>query len=382
APAGRVSNLINPDGVGYRITITNIVCIVLFMIVVIIRLITRVFLNRSFGHDDSSFLAIMGVFQWMVSLGLGKHLWDVPLESYSPSFLRAWLTVAVLYSACMLTMKLSVLMLYRRLFPIQNFRIQWWCALCFRDVHLRVDLFLLTNLGSMCINRTALYIAYTVMNSISTWWILLMPMPIIWSLALKNDQKYLLTSLFALGSLPCVTSIARLKVLVDWLNHGATDRDITYTLWNIVIWTQLELTVCMICACGPTLRTFIDRQIKIVKTITSEKSWSKSWTRSWSKSWGDSKHSHSNSHGSASYATDTTLGKSTRLGSEASNLPNFIEMLQGRGTKNKTLVSSNDVAPDSASMDHIIDEDAHYKPSQEGIMVHTSYQVRTVSETV
>lgn len=52
APAGRVSNLINPDGVGYRITITNIVCIVLFMIVVIIRLITRVFLNRSFGHDD------------------------------------------------------------------------------------------------------------------------------------------------------------------------------------------------------------------------------------------------------------------------------------------------------------------------------------------
>lgn len=156
APDGRVSNLIDPTGVGYRITITNIVCIVLFMIVVVVRLITRIFLNRSFGHDDckhstfaawwnrtlisslalilfatASFLAIMGVFQWMVSLGLGKHLWDVPLENYSPNFLRAWLTVAVLYSACMLTMKLSVLMLYRRLFPIQNFRLQWWCAFSF-----------------------------------------------------------------------------------------------------------------------------------------------------------------------------------------------------------------------------------------------------------
>lgn len=52
APDGRVSNLINPTGVGYRITITNIVCIVLFMIVVVVRLITRIFLNRSFGHDD------------------------------------------------------------------------------------------------------------------------------------------------------------------------------------------------------------------------------------------------------------------------------------------------------------------------------------------
>jgi hypothetical protein len=52
APHGHVSNLINPTDVGYRITITNVVCIVLFMIVVIVRLITRVFLNRSFGHDD------------------------------------------------------------------------------------------------------------------------------------------------------------------------------------------------------------------------------------------------------------------------------------------------------------------------------------------
>lgn len=137
-----------------------------------------------------------------------------------------------------------------------------FCQCLQRDVHFCIAILLLPGLSSMvrtklrcftlleltdhrditvsehkCINRTALYIAYTVMNSISTWWILLMPMPIVWSLALKNDQKYLLTSLFALGSLPCVTSIARLKVLVDWLHHGANDNDITYTLWDIVLWT-------------------------------------------------------------------------------------------------------------------------------------------------
>lgn len=83
----------------------------------------------------ASFLAIMGVFQWMVSLGLGKHLWDVSLEAYSPGFLRAWLTAAVLYAACMLTMKLSVLMLYRRLFPITNFQIQWWFAFFFVNAY-------------------------------------------------------------------------------------------------------------------------------------------------------------------------------------------------------------------------------------------------------
>jgi hypothetical protein len=214
----------------------------------------------------------MGLFQWMVSLGLGKHLWNVSLQDYSPNFLRAWLAVAVLYSACMLTMKLSVLMLYRRLFPIQNFRIQWWSAFLFVNAYSILFIFASifsclpisavwyldpffssfflytcqTNYSdnrdvsisdAKCINRTGLYITYTVLNSISTWWILLMPMPIILSLALKNQQKMLLCSLFALGSLPCVTSIARLKVLVDWLHTGHNENDITFQLWSIVMWT-------------------------------------------------------------------------------------------------------------------------------------------------
>jgi hypothetical protein len=153
----------------------------------------------------------------------------------------------------------------------------------------------------------------------------------------------------------------------------------------------------MICACGPTLRTFIDRQVKLVKTLSSDRSWSKSWvSRSWTKSWGTStstnntSHSQPSHHSTAhSYATSTT--KSSRLDSDAaSQLPNFIEMLQGRGTKNKALITSRDVGggagDDSASLEHIVDErgDGYtVNPAhQEGIMVHTSYQVRTVREDV
>jgi hypothetical protein len=148
----------------------------------------------------------------------------------------------------------------------------------------------------------------------------------------------------------------------------------------------------MICACGPTLRTFIDRQVKLVKTLSSDRSWSKSWvSRSWTKSWGTNTTSHSQpSHHSTthSYATSTT--KSSRLDSDAaSHLPNFIEMLQGRGTKNKALITSRDVGSgagdDSASLEHIVDERDGYRVNpahQEGIMVHTSYQVRTVREDV
>jgi hypothetical protein len=64
-------------------------------------------------------------------------------------------------------------------------------------------------------------------------------------------------------------------------------------------------------------------------------------------------------------------------------------MLQGRGTKNKALITSRDVGgggDDSASLEHIVDERDGYRGDpahhQEGIMVHTSYQVRTVREDV
>lgn len=61
----------------------------------------------------------------------GKHLWDVSAANFSPTFLEVWTFAAMIYSVCMLLIKMSILMLYRRLFPIENFRYLWWmCAFC------------------------------------------------------------------------------------------------------------------------------------------------------------------------------------------------------------------------------------------------------------
>lgn len=290
APAGHVSNLVDPVGVGFRITIANIVCVVLFMIVVVVRLITRVFLNRSFGHDDCKHSFCSSAGQILISYPsthslryciIPGHHGCLPMDGTSrtreTSLGRATGEIFTFLPSSLAHCSCAILGVYAHHEAISAHavpppfshselpspmvvRLRFHHCLQL-DVHLRIALLLLANLSCMvrltppqrcsrltrnrdisvsnhkCINRSALYIAYTVMNSISTWWILLMPMPIVWSLALKNDQKYLLTSLFALGSLPCVTSIARLKVLVDWLHKGASNNDITYTLWNIVIWT-------------------------------------------------------------------------------------------------------------------------------------------------
>lgn len=73
----------------------------------------------------------MGLFQRMVAYGLGRHLWDVPLASFSPTFLKIYFSCTLFYSSCMFFAKLSILLLYLRLFPIQDFMWKWWAVMFF-----------------------------------------------------------------------------------------------------------------------------------------------------------------------------------------------------------------------------------------------------------
>lgn len=71
-------------------------------------------------------LAVAGLFQYGAAIGVGKNLWDVSIADVYPNLLRLWVFGAMLYSICMLAIKMSILLMYRRLFPIGNFFTRWW----------------------------------------------------------------------------------------------------------------------------------------------------------------------------------------------------------------------------------------------------------------
>jgi len=71
------------------------------------------------------------VFQIAASYGVGRHLWDTSIAEMYPNIMRLWVVGAMLYSATMMFIKLSILLLYRRLFPIDNFMIRWWIVTFF-----------------------------------------------------------------------------------------------------------------------------------------------------------------------------------------------------------------------------------------------------------
>lgn len=73
----------------------------------------------------------LAVFQLDIRYGMGKHLWDVSLSDWSPHFLLMWTLSAVTYTVTMVAIKFSILMMYRRLFPVSNFGIHWWLVTLF-----------------------------------------------------------------------------------------------------------------------------------------------------------------------------------------------------------------------------------------------------------
>ncbi|KAH0368598.1 hypothetical protein KCU65_g3807, partial [Aureobasidium melanogenum] len=393
-PPGVTSNLINPDSTGYQQTICNIICVIFVTIFVSMRIYTRIKLVKCVSWDD--YLMILATlvfyldvvcFQYIVKVGLGRHLWDVSAADFSPAFPEVWTFAAMIYSVCMLIVKMSVLMLYRRLFPIENFRYLWWiCAFCtvgyglgaifsslFACVPVRANWDLAIP-ASRCINKKAFYIGNGAMNIATDLMILALPIPIVWRLTLELRQKIILSVVFTLGSISCVISLVRLLSIVTWIRVG--DDDITYTLQSIVVWSEIELAACILCANAPCLRPFFTTHLPFLSLHTHRSS---------------SSNEKSNPAGGNNFPT-TIGGKRSRAispcplyedtdgifdGTQDVELENYdIEM--------NAAASSASTSPREKRGRRGQDEKRRKTSAEEEgrIVVHTTYEVNSVREDV
>ncbi|MCJ1348173.1 hypothetical protein MMC31_006404 [Peltigera leucophlebia] len=80
-------------------------------------------------------------------------------------------------------------------------------------------------------------------------------MPVIWkTLNIPLRSKLNLSLVFGLGSLICIVSIVRLRALVDW-----TIQDGTYANSRAIMWTSLESSLGIICACIVVMRPYFGK---------------------------------------------------------------------------------------------------------------------------
>jgi hypothetical protein len=154
-PPGEVSHIHHAVGRTHMITTCDVICIIIVCTVVAMRFYTRIALLKNLWWDDcksshtiplgqtltddlgctlfalACWLGETGLFQYACKFGAGKHIYDLSVADLYPNLLRGWVICAIMYSITMLFSKLSILLLYRRLFPIVNFAKQWWAVVAF-----------------------------------------------------------------------------------------------------------------------------------------------------------------------------------------------------------------------------------------------------------
>ena len=116
-------------------------------------------------------------------------------------------------------MKLSVLLLYRRVFPNPRFRAILWLVgifiLCY-SITLFFGVIFQCNpikgawdltLGAKCINLSLVILTMSCLNALTDFITLLLPLPLLWKLHLPRQRKVQLMGIFLLGGLyvfvPC-----------------------------------------------------------------------------------------------------------------------------------------------------------------------------------
>ncbi|KFY32704.1 hypothetical protein V495_08825 [Pseudogymnoascus sp. VKM F-4514 (FW-929)] len=203
----------------------------------------------------------------IVNWGFGHHAPYLTAEQRYNSLLLFFVFQCFVKNTVAIT-KLSFLFLYLDIFPQRKFRIICWALI----VHISAGIIALSfttifqctpvkyswdkTVPGSCINIKAFWYGQSGWNTLMDVIVLILPIPVIVKLQMNRRAKLGLLAVFLLG--------AFIERLIS-LNFNATfAKDFTWATGTSVIWTQVESTVGVICACAPTLRSPLARFIPFV----------------------------------------------------------------------------------------------------------------------
>ncbi|KAK3688824.1 hypothetical protein B0T22DRAFT_490423 [Podospora appendiculata] len=234
----------------------------------------RIRVGYKFGADDflcvaaaANILAWFGILIHKLHGPYGYHLYDLPVSEMTELFLRLHLTGTVMYASGAMLVKVSLLVLYLRIFhPVYVVNRAIYACIGL------VSAFYLVTIIYDAVKCTpapgspggyflaALYcapfaleisVAQGVFGLVSDVVILLIPMSLVLPMNLPRGKKIAVTCTFLTGFLACVCSMVTCVSRIQYWRSKSTDY-----AWDIIIpdtFTVIELTVDHICCSLPTL---------------------------------------------------------------------------------------------------------------------------------
>ncbi|KAG6010805.1 hypothetical protein E4U21_004193 [Claviceps maximensis] len=238
----------------------------LALLAVFLRVVSRRLNHQALWWDDKMILfsmiwnlLVVGFIFGMHSSGMGLHADKV--DPAQIVMMSKWLVVAeILYAWNLGWTKLSLLLMYYRIFRHQYFKRMAWMVGAFVWVWVICITFLFIFIcvpvqklwypqtPGHCIDQVGTWISNAASTIFTDLVILIMPAPQIWKLQLRKTEKIGLTLAFSLGFFVVFASAYRTSVLFTYSNS-----DPSYTLAPTVGWTEIEMAAGIISACLPTL---------------------------------------------------------------------------------------------------------------------------------
>ncbi|BCS21922.1 CFEM domain-containing protein [Aspergillus puulaauensis] len=248
--------------------------IILSSLAVTLRIAGRL-IGSKLGLDDAvaalslaHAIAITAIGLLFKRLGLGHDIWFLPFDHIT-QILHLFFSVEILYMQSVTLTKISMLLLFLRLFPDQAFRLATKLVLAFttawgiamlitKALSCRPLSYFWTRWDGehegVCIDHEQLIWAHASINILLDLVIISLPMPTLLSMNLSWRKKLAICVMFAVGIVVSVVSVFRLvsSIKLDITNNP------TKSLVNIGIWSLVEVYLALICACMPGIRAFFN----------------------------------------------------------------------------------------------------------------------------
>ncbi|KAL2150090.1 hypothetical protein VTH82DRAFT_7766 [Thermothelomyces myriococcoides] len=240
-------------GVGFTFTSLAIIACVL-------RALARRVAHRSLDSSDWCIFAACVVTTAYQAINITSRVIRVVLS-------QLLLAVQILWAVSLSLSKISILILYAKIFSVPAFI---WAA---RITTVFIIMWALTTSimglticqpfafnwdptipGGHCGNQVLSYKITGVLNLVTDIVVLLLPMPYLYGLNLALYKKLVLMVTFAVGLFTCIVSVIRIKELssIDY-------SDITYNVPMSLIFSALEPSLAVTLACVPLLRPLVSR---------------------------------------------------------------------------------------------------------------------------
>ncbi|KAJ5640441.1 hypothetical protein N7528_000066 [Penicillium herquei] len=264
----------NPKDVIHTVNIvTQALCIPIVSAFVALRFYTRIRFKQSLGVEDYAttvawalFMGYCAISIFVGKYGGGYNISDVS-DEHQILFRKFCYIATILYCPMALFTKVALLSILTRIFAPYRGKV-WFiyiflgCLCTYYTVALIVKIrmcnpipeYWLNNIeGATCLDQTAALIADSVISLVSDIIILVLPLPLTWSLQMSRNRKLRVIGILSAGGLATGFSLYRL-VLV--LKDGNSSNQ-TIVFMDVILSGNAEGGMGLICACLPVLNVLI-----------------------------------------------------------------------------------------------------------------------------